>query len=148
MAKGLTRATRRAVLKRLKATSEITTIVGEAIYSMAAPDNVQWPFIKMGAMSSVPRRAACLDGSDFRLTVHAFAKGTLEETGEDHCSRLMAAIERNLDGVKLPLEDSALPEFAEGSQLALSLIGSQLLLDRGEADAFHAVIDFRALANA
>lgn len=142
MAKGLARAVRRALLTHLKANDGISDIVGARVYGQIAPDQVQWPFVKMGATSMTPIKAACVDGSDFRVTVHVFAKGSPTVTPEDALARLVGAVERAGDGAKLALVDSDLPDLA--GHVALSLIGSQSLVD-GQ-DAMHGVIDFRARA--
>lgn len=141
MAKALLRPTRRAILTHFKANSGLSALISTRFYGQAAPAPVTWPFAKLGAVSSIPLRASCVDGAEYRLTVHAFAKavynagGGMTETAEDHCSRIAEVIEVAGDKAKLTIT---------GGTVGLSLIGTQIMLDIDEADAFHAVIDFRA----
>ena len=140
MAKALLRLTRRAVLTHFKANSGVSALIGSRFYGQVAPDPVTWPFAKLGAVSSTPLQASCVDGAEYRITVHAFAKarlnagGGMVETAEDHCSRIAEAIEVAGDRSKLAIT---------GGFVSLSLLGTQIMVDGGEADAFHAVIDFR-----
>lgn len=141
MAQALLRLTRRAILSHFKANSGVTALIGPRFYGQAAPTPLAWPFAKLGSVSSTPLRASCVDGAEYRVTVHGFAKarynasGGMIETAEDHCSRLAEAVEVAGDKARL---------IIAGGTVALTLIGTQIMLDIDEADAFHAVIDFRA----
>jgi hypothetical protein len=140
MAIDSTREVRRAILALLKNDATVLAILPKArIYSQAGATNPTWPFITYGSPSIVPLRASCLDGGELVVAFHGFAKqrktgNTVAETAEDHASRLGAAIARALDG--------KVPTIA-GGVAKIRWTGSQLLVDGGEADAFHTVQNFR-----
>lgn len=142
MATGLVRLSRRAVLTALKADAGVTALVpATSIHGQVPLDTPTWPFIKMGAISFGALDAACVAGGEGRITVHAFAKATRNGSGaitasaEDNAGLIQAAIEAALHRAKLPIADG---------NLTLRHNNSILLVDGGEADAFHAVTDFRA----
>lgn len=140
MATGLQRLVRRAVLAKLKADTGLIAIVPAArIYPQAVPVEPGWPFLKMGPSQTLPRRAACLNGGDVTMDVHAFARGSASETAEDHASRIGAAIETALRDNNLALEG--------GGNARIRLSDIRLLQD-DEPDAFHwlAQINARVLA--
>ena len=142
MAKGLAREARRTILTHLKADTSITDLVAAtSIYSQTTPTTKVWPFIKMGAFSSVPLRVrGCVDGAEIRATVHAFAKSTFNGAGgktadaEDNIDALAKAIEASLDYQRKAIT---------GGNITFSWLNTIPLIDNGEDDAFHAVIDFR-----
>lgn len=146
MATGLVRLSRRAVLTALKADAGVTALVpATSIHGRTPRGTPTWPFIKVDVGGFAPLDAACVAGGVGRITVHAFAKsvwsggtpgtGALTEAAEDRAGLIQAAIEAALHRAKLPLADG---------NLTLKHINSILLVDGGEADAFHAVTDFRA----
>lgn len=134
MAGGLQRLVRRDILTRLKNDTGVLALVPAAsIYSQSTPKEPAWPFIKTGAVQSLPIRGACMDGASVNISVHAFSKGrwagsSLLETAEDHASRIGGAIEDCLDarGYDLP----------NGQRVRYRCTDMQLLVD-GEPDAFH-----------
>lgn len=134
---------RRAILTLLKADAALTALVPAAqIYAQAARSNDLWPFIRWGSPSAVPRRASCLDGQIISSALHGFSKGRWSgkrelETAEDHAARIGAAIAAAVDGRRV-----AIP----GGYAAIRVSGSQLLLDRDEASAFHTVQNLRIRA--
>lgn len=147
MAKGLAREARRAVLAEAKQTDAITDLVPATnIHPQATPKKTPWPFIKMGAFTSVPLKApGCLDGAEIRATIHCFAKSVFDSAGaktkeaEDHIDEIIKAIENRFDGAILTIPSG---------ELKLSWLNSVPLMDGGEDDAFHGVIDFRGRAMA
>lgn len=139
MAIDSTREARRAALARLKDVEAVTDMVGDRSYGQAAPTGVLWPFIIWGAPTLVPVKASCIDGSEITVAIHGFAKVRKEgtaviETAEDHASRLGAEIARALDGYRAEIENGT---------AAFRWTGGRLLIDGGEADAFHTVQNFR-----
>lgn len=143
MANDATRPVRRAALAALKADAGVTAadlVPAASIHPQAPPGQPDWPFIKWGAPSGIPIRVpACVDGSEITVAVHGFSKGRrvgdqLVETAEDHAARIGAAIAEALDGVRLDIEGGGWAKF--------KWTGSQLLVDGGEADAFHSVQNF------
>ena len=136
MAGGLQRLVRRDILTRLKQDAFVTALVpSTSIYSQATPKEPKWPFIKTGAVQSIPIRGACMDGATVNISVHGFsrgrynASGALVETAEDHASRIGAAIEDCLDAKGATL--------TTGERVRYRLTDVQLLVDGGEPDAFH-----------
>ncbi len=138
---GLQRQVRRAVLQRLKSEPVLIHLVPVArIYPQAVPVEPGWPFLKMGPSQTLPRRAACVNGGDVTMDVHAFARarsiaGEVVETAEDHSSRIGAAIEAALRDNNLALEG--------GGNARIRLSDIRLLQD-DEPDAFHYVAQVNA----
>lgn len=142
MANDLTLPVRRASLKALKANALLTALVpAPSIYPQTVPPTPAWPFVKMGSPTPTPVRASCVDGAAAIFAVHGFAKaringaGGMLETAEDLASRIGSAIASALDRQRLVLD---------GGQSARVLwTGSQLMQDGDEADAYHAVVNFK-----
>ena len=138
-------ATRRAVLALLKADQALAALVpADRIYPQASTvAKPEWPFIVYGSPSGLPIRAACVNGTEVTVALHSFAKPrkqgrVVAETAEDHAARIGAAVANALDGRR--------PALSSGGYLAIRFTGSQLLIDGGEADAFHHVANFRCRA--
>lgn len=136
---------RRAILTTMKADAALTVLVpATRIYPQASPDPTPtWPFIIYGSPSGLPIRAACVNGTQITVAIHSFAKVRMQgaavvETAEDHASRIGAAVIAALDGKR--------PALPGGGYLSILSTGSQLLIDGGEADAFHHVANFRCRA--
>lgn len=140
MAIDSTREVRRAILTLLKNDATLTALVPKTrIYSQGGATNPNWPFVIYGAPSIVPVRANCVDGGELIVAVHGFAKervsgGRTVETPEDHASRIGSAIASALDRRS--------PGIAGGVAKIL-WTGAQLLIDGGDASAFHTVQNFR-----
>lgn len=136
---------RRAILATMKADDALTMLVpATRIYPQASPvPTPTWPFIIYGSPSGLPIRAACVNGTEITVAIHSFAKARLQglavvETAEDHASRIGAAVVVALDGKR--------PSLPGGGYLAILSRSTQLLIDDGEADAFHHVANFRCRA--
>lgn len=141
--KGLQRLVRRDVLDLLKHSSAVTDLVPAAsIFGQVPPDEPDWPFIKTGAPQTLPLKAACVDGAEINLSVHAFSRGrrdvsdALVETAEDHAGRIGAAIETALDGARRSI--------AGVGRVSYRLADMMLLVDGAEPGAFHYVCTLRA----
>lgn len=138
MAGGLQRLVRRDILARLKGNAGVTALVSApSIYSQSTPREPAWPFIKTGAVQSLPIRGSCIDGAMVNISVHGFSKGrwsgqtgssSLLETAESHAGRIGEAIERCLDAKGFEMEG--------GRRVRYRCTDMQLLVD-GEPDAFH-----------
>lgn len=133
---------RRAGMGLLEADEPLAAIVASEIHPQVPLTQPPWPFVKWGAFTTIPVRASCVDGGcELVGAVHGFAKrrengsGQVVETAEDHAGRLGNVLMRALDGKR-----AALPE---GGNATFHWTNSQLLIDGGEADAFHAVVNFR-----
>lgn len=130
---------RRGILGVLAATEAVIEIVPPARQHAMTVGRPVWPFILYGSPTSVPVRATCLDGSEITVAVHGFAKARYQgdvmvETAEDHAGRLGAAIAEALDGQRLTIPRG---------EASVRHTGSQLLVEGGEADAFHCVVNLR-----
>jgi hypothetical protein len=149
--KGLIRVTRRAVLARLKAHAGLLALVPAAeIHGQAPLTTPTMPFVKTGAPSATPLKAACLDGATVSPPVHAFARarkngsGQVVETAEDHASRIGAEIEKALDDKA----DFVSIDAPNDVRLRYRLSDQQLLVDGADSDAFHwfATVQARVVA--
>ena len=132
--KGLQRLVRRAVLARLKADAGLTALIPAAsLFGQDAGHAPSMPFAKLGPAFTRRRKMAGSDGGVISFDVHAFARarevaGAVVETGEDHASRIGAAIETALNDTNITLED--------GSNAHIRLSDMQLMQD-DEPGAFH-----------
>lgn len=133
---------RRAILTALKADGAVTALVPAAsIHPQSPVGEPTWPFIKSGSPSAIPIEGACVDGDEFIIAIHSFAKprysgsNAMVETAEDHADRIGTAVLRALHRNRLQLESGA---FAK-----VRRTGFQLLRDGAEADAYHHVANFR-----
>lgn len=140
MANDLTLPIRRATLAELKANAPLLALVSASnMHPQTTPASPAWPFVKMGAPSGLPIRAACVDGHEGIFAVHGFAKPRMSgaqmvETAEDHAARIGSAIASALDRKHLEIDG--------GYRVSVTWTGSQLLQDGAEADAFHTVQNF------
>lgn len=136
-----TLAIRRAILPALKVSGPVVVLVPPAsIYPARTAAVPPFPFIRYGATTTTPFRASGLDSSAVAVAIHAFAKplyvgGAMVETAEDQAHRMAAAIVGALDSVTLALE-------GEGNA-RVTWIGSNVLQDGDEADAWHTVVRFQ-----
>ena len=108
-------ATRRAILKAMKANTRLTGFVPKAqIYPSTVPSSPPWPFTRIGSIIASPFRASGLNGSAMRVMVQGFAKdrtsaaGTVLSPAEEQVLILGGAIMASLDGVTLDLPDGKL----------------------------------------
>jgi hypothetical protein len=82
-----------------------------------------------------------MNGATVRWTIHAFAKarynagGAMIETAEDHIGRVVSGIKKALHRT---------PLLIPGGVAKMRLINDQRQTYGSEADAFHAIVEFRA----
>jgi len=120
---------RQATVEHLRNDPDLTALVDAAsIYGMRSPPDPAWPFIRYG----VPDEAPIRQGTELRVTLHAFSK----EQFEDDASSIIAAIQKSLENATLSIEG--------GKTAYLAYVGSQIMADRDEADAWHGLITFTA----
>ncbi|GAA4827468.1 hypothetical protein GCM10023232_27220 [Sphingosinicella ginsenosidimutans] len=130
---------RRAVLAHLKGDTGLAALVPPArIYPQSTPPGPTWPFTRFGTPRATPLRASCVAGNEIPFDIHSFAKprmsgGQVVETAEDHAGRIGAAVVAALDGQALDLP---------AGRLKVRWVGSQLMQDPEEADAYHHVASF------
>lgn len=143
MAIDSTIAIRRGMLALAKSDATLTAIVPVArIYPQTTPAKPTFPFIRSGGPSVVPVRASCVDGGEWTVAMHVFAKdrisgGKRVETAEDYAGRAGSALASALDGKAITLP---------GGRASILWTGAQLLQDPEEAACFHSVQNFRVRA--
>jgi hypothetical protein len=140
MAIDSTIAIRRGILIIAKANTTLVAIVPKKdIYPQTVAADHGWPFIRSGSPSVVPVRAACVDGGEWIVAMHGFAKdrksaaGAVLETAEDFAGRIGAALAAALDGQVITLTNG---------RARITWTGGQLLMDPEEPGAFHTVQNF------
>jgi hypothetical protein len=132
---------RRAVLPVMKNDVDLTAIVPRAqIYPKTTPATPAWPFIRYGASTAIPITGSCMNGEDIAFTIHAFARpltsgGTVIETAEDHAERIAGAIKGALHKLRIILP--------AGITIRIRMTSKQVIQDGAEADAYHAIVQFR-----
>jgi hypothetical protein len=125
MAIDSTIAIRRGILILAKGNAALTAIVpaGE-IYPQTVKAAHGWPFIRSGAPSAIPVRAACVDGGEWTVAMHGFAKDRMNgdqvvETAEDYAGRIGSALAAALDGKVITLPNGRARILWTGSQLLM-----------------------------
>jgi hypothetical protein len=132
---------RRAVLPVMKNDADLTAIVPRAqIYPKTTPAAPAWPFVRYGASTAIPITAVCVNGEDVAFTIHAFAKprlsgGTMVETAEDHAERIAGAIKGALHRTRIVTLSDV--------NIRIRMTSKQVIQDGAEADAYHAIVQFR-----
>lgn len=127
------------MLTALKTTATLTALVkATEIYPSTTPEGHEWPFGRWDGPSSIPIKAACVDGAEITFMMHWFAKprfddrGRMIETAEDHCGRIMEAASPVLSGNR----------FEANDRLFRVRVTSELLRrDGDEADAYHGTMN-------
>jgi Protein of unknown function (DUF3168) len=120
---------RRSVLSSLKADLGVTGLVpATSIYPQSTPDDISWPFIKTGAVQSVPIRASCIEGSSVVMSIHAFSKGSPAVTAETSAAQIGGAIRQCLDKSSAAIS---------GGTMRIRISDEQLLVDGAEIGSFH-----------
>lgn len=125
---------RKAVVAHLRADPQLTALVPSArVYgeqpAEAVPD---WPFIRYGYPIATPWEATCYDGSENRVTIHAFASGPGTDAVATIAKRVVAAMSS--------FEPALFQDFGRG------WIGTTILPDGEEPEKLHAVIEFEIIA--
>jgi hypothetical protein len=120
---------RQAIIQHLRGDADLTALVPAVrIYGQRTPAQLTWPFIGYGAPSESPVRA----GTQIRITMHAFSKAQFE----DEASNIVAAMQKSLENAVL--------DVGAGLKAYLAYVGSQILADPAEADAWHGVATWNA----
>lgn len=96
----------KAVHDALRGNAALALLVGNRVYDLP-PKNAATPYVTIGEDEITSVRADCYDGSEFFLTIHAFAT----EPGFPQVKRISSAIRAALDGASLTLEDFRLVDF-------------------------------------
>lgn len=123
---------RQAIVVSLRANAELTEIgepaIGERVYGRRQPATLSWPFIRVSVADEGPLRK----GTEVRVTVHSFSKAQFDDEAET----INGASQESLEDAVLDLSGSV--------KAYMSWIGSQVIPDATEADAWHGVNSFTA----
>lgn len=120
---------RQAIIQRLRADANVTALVAaDNIYGQRSPAVIAWPFVRYGAPSETPIRK----GTQIRITLHAFSHATFEDEASNICAALQAS-----------LEDAAI-DLGGGLTAYMTYVGSQIMSDLAEADAWHGMATWNA----
>lgn len=135
-----TLAVRVALIEALKADGALTAIVGQRIYPSKTPTPIEWPFIRIDGLTSAPFRADGGSGGDVDGNINCFVKVTVGTPDpEAACSIINAHVVRIVDALEhVALEDNL--------DMAVATTSAQIIPDFAEADAFHGLVSFEALA--
>lgn len=125
---------RKAVLAHLRLDAALTALVPSArIYGEQATESVpEWPFIRLGYPIAAPWEATRMDGSENRVTVHAFASGPGTDAAAAIAKRVVARM------------SSFEPAFFQ--DVGRGWIGTTILPEGDEPEKLHAVIEFEVIA--
>jgi hypothetical protein len=123
---------RQATVTSLRADADLIAIgtpaIAARIYGRRQPATLTWPFCRVSVADEGPLRK----GTEVRLTVHSFSKAQFD----DECETINAAIQAALEDAVLDLSPSV--------KAYISWVGSQVIPDAAEADAWHGVNSFTA----
>lgn len=133
MAVDLSRPLKAAIVDHLASSANVTAFVpADRVYAMTPPAKPKWPFIRYGSPISEGWDASCWEGSNTRVTIHAFAETTATYAGEDRALDIAAAIVdamRDFDPADLGIIEN-------------EWIQTNCFKDSPEADQWHTVIEF------
>jgi hypothetical protein len=124
---------RQAIVTHLKADAALLALVpADRIFGEqpgALPDR---PFVRYGEDESRPRRSSCWDGATVDFPVHAFSADKFT----DEVKAMSAAISAALDGLVI--------ELSPAITARLQWLGSQVMRDGGDPNAWHGFSRFQA----
>lgn len=135
-----TETLRLAILAALKADAGVTALIPAArIYPSRTPANLTWPFIRMGVTSELPFRPSGAYGSQTIIgAVHVFTKSsTSQPDAERQANLAKKEIARVLDGLVVAIT---------GGYANVRYDGGQTIQDAAEADAYHGIVNYEAVA--
>lgn len=79
MATDLTFPVREAVVRFLRAEGSLTALIAASrIYGQEVPPNAEYPYVRFGAPTALPREWSCEDGSTVTADLHIFARNEAE----------------------------------------------------------------------
>lgn len=136
-----TNATRLAILARLKADSALTALVPAArIYPSRTPASLTWPFIKLGVINDTPYRPSGAIGSQNLIgAIHIFTKASATSLDAEYqCHQIRREVVRAIDAMG--------GIVISGGTLHLRYDGGTVLQDGEEADAYHGIVNWEAVA--
>lgn len=137
MAIDINKALKIAVVSHLEQFAPLVALVPIfRMYGMQPPANPVYPFIRYGSPIISGFEATCWDGSNTRVTLHAFAETTSSGAGEDKVSDIAALIVQAMGDFNPDTINVIDCEFLQ----------TRILRDGDEADRFHAIVEFSITA--
>lgn len=125
-----------AIVAALKASADVTAIVGNRIYDMVPRSSdgsitATYPLITLSGWQEVQADAECITASEVTVSIDVWSRAV----GSPEAHRLAAAVKTALHNAELTLTDNALVSMEHESTLTLR-----------DPDGLttHSVIDFRA----
>ena len=130
------------IIAALKADPQLNAIVPAArVYPSKVLAGVAWPFIRVGVITTTPFRTDGQPGGDGTGAVHCFVKRDASTTPdpEARAATINAHVVRILDDIDaVELDDDA--------ELSIHVRQAQVIEDSAEADAYHGIVTYEALA--
>ncbi|PZR88356.1 MAG: DUF3168 domain-containing protein [Stutzerimonas stutzeri] len=124
---------REAVVSALRAAPAVSAIVSARVYGEKPPSTPTWPFVRYGLPIVSQYEATELDGGEHNVTIHAFTKG-----GSSNAVGALSA------AIASALTDEAL-DLGAIELIDCQWLGSQIIRDTAEAEAWHGIIRFRVI---
>lgn len=136
-----TLAIRGKVVAALRADAQLNALAPAArVYPSKVPADPVWPFIRVGTITTAPFRVDGQPGGEGSGAAHCFVKksATIPDP-EAMAATINAHMVRILDSIEaVQLDDSA--------ELSIHVRQAQVIEDSAEADAYHGVVTYDALA--
>lgn len=125
---------RQAIVRYLRSNSALTLLVpADQIFGEQPVEAMpERPFIRYGEDDTQPRRTSCWDGASIEFPMHAFSA----EKNTDEVKGLNRAIAFALDGKVIEVEP--------GLVARLKWLGSRVMRDAGDPNAWHGFSRFEA----
>lgn len=102
-----------------------------------------WPFVRLDGTQALPQGRGCTARAEVSFALHAFAKprydgsGAMIETARDHAARINRAV---FDAVHRHAYT------IDGRRYRFDARSSRLMMDGAERDAWHGIVNVRAVA--
>ncbi|WP_421367019.1 DUF3168 domain-containing protein [Agrobacterium tumefaciens] len=100
-----------AIVNRLKASPEVTALVGERIYDRVPTENgkitAMFPYISFGPTQELPEDADCIEASELIIQLDTWSR----DPGSMEGRKIAKAMKAALTDQSLPLDDNALVYF-------------------------------------
>lgn len=126
---------RNGTFAHLATDADIVAIVADSVFDeLPDPDKVKWPFIKLGSPNGLPWEATCFDGSENRITINGFTRGT-DADGLDPKTQAM----KLLKAIVKSMSTLAIPDL---SVMDYQLVNTNVISDTATRGAYHAIAEF------
>ena len=117
-----------ALVAAIEADPGLTALIASRIYDYV-PQSPQYPFCRIGPMTSEPFEGDCITGNEIRLTIHGFTK----DYGRAGAANLSAAL--------ITLIGRTTLDLGTGIIANLTATGWSVTEDTGEKGAWHTRIN-------